>query len=209
LAKKAPRKALLREEQGEQILGLYNTPKFKGVPHMMVLSADGKLIHDEVRGDFRTKDDGKGLSHHVLSEFLKRCSPEHNRSGEGASSEGQRRRSVKVLFICSQNMLRSPTAETVFSVVPGLEVASAGTEPDAGMPVSADLVEWAEIILVMEPRHRRRMQEMFGSELRDKKLVVLGIPDNYEYMDPELIAVLKRLVPPHLRLTPEQLEAMA
>jgi predicted protein tyrosine phosphatase len=53
----------------------------------------------------------------------------------------------------------------------------------------------------MEPVHRQRR---FGPKLRDKRLVVLGIPDNYEYMDPGLIRILKQRVPPHRRLTPTQ-----
>jgi predicted protein tyrosine phosphatase len=116
---------------------------------------------------------------------------------------------MKVLFICSQNCLRSPTAEEVFSSVPGLEVTSAGTDDGAEVVVSGDLVEWADIIVVMEDRHKRRMNEKFGSALRDKKLVVLAIPDNYERMDPALVAILKERVPPHLHLTPEQMAALA
>jgi predicted protein tyrosine phosphatase len=115
---------------------------------------------------------------------------------------------MKVLFICSQNMLRSPTAEEVFSAVPGLEATSAGTDDGAEVVVSGDLVEWADIILVMEDRHKRRMKEKFGKTLRDKKLVVLAIPDNYERMDTELVAILKQRVPPHLHLTPEQQAAL-
>ncbi len=115
---------------------------------------------------------------------------------------------MKVLFVCSQNMLRSPTAEEVFSRVPGLEVTSAGTEADAEEPVSLDLIEWADIILVMETFHRRRLLAMFGTELRDKEPVVLNIRDIYERMDPELVEILKVKVPPYLKLTPEQLAAL-
>jgi len=115
---------------------------------------------------------------------------------------------MKVLFICSQNCLRSPTAEEVFSIVPGLEVTSAGTDDGAEVVVSGDLVDWADIIIVMEDRHKRRMNEKFGSALRDKKLVALAIPDNYERMDPDLVAILKDRVPPHLHLTPEQIAAL-
>ncbi len=115
---------------------------------------------------------------------------------------------MKVLFICSQNMLRSPTAEEVFSRVSGLEVTSAGTDADAEVPVSLDLVEWADIILVMETFHRKRLLSMFGSELRDKQPVVLDIRDVYERMDPELIGILRAKVPPYLKLSPEQMEAL-
>jgi len=103
------------------------------------------------------------------------------------------------------NAMRSPTAEAVFSQISGIEARSAGTEKHAEMPVSAELIEWAEIILVMETRHKRRLQEMFGTALKQKKVVVLGISDLYAYMNPELVTVLKKKVPNHLRLTPEQM----
>ncbi len=115
---------------------------------------------------------------------------------------------MKVLFICSQNMLRSPTAEEVFSVVPGLEVTSAGTADDAEVPVSSDLIEWADTIVVMENYHRNKLLERFKSQLKDKEPIVLRIPDDYERMDPELVALLKEKVPPYLKLTPEQMAAL-
>jgi predicted protein tyrosine phosphatase len=105
---------------------------------------------------------------------------------------------LNVLFICSQNRLRSPTAESVFSGQPGVDVMSAGTNADADNPVSADLVEWADLIFVMEDHHRSKLNAMFGSLLRAKRVIVLGIPDNYNYMDPELVKVLRERVPKHL-----------
>jgi predicted protein tyrosine phosphatase len=105
---------------------------------------------------------------------------------------------LKVLFVCTQNRLRSPTAEAVFSVDPNLEVMSAGTNADADSPVSADLIEWADVIFVMENVHRDKLNRQFGSLLRAKRIVVLGIPDRYRYMDPELIELLRERVPRHL-----------
>jgi len=119
--------------------------------------------------------------------------------------KGLREGVLRVLFICSLNMMRSPTAESVYSQVSGIEAMSAGTEKNAEMPVSAELIEWAEIILVMEARHKKRLQEQFGSALKTKKLAVLEIPDLYGYGNPELVQVLKAKVPKHLRLTPEQM----
>ena len=105
----------------------------------------------------------------------------------------------KVLFICSQNKLRSPTAEQVFSQEPGLEVLSAGTNHDAENPVTPELLEWADRILVMEGEHRSKLQKRFKPHLKGKHIICLGIPDNYDFMDPELIAILRQKVPPHLR----------
>ena len=107
---------------------------------------------------------------------------------------------LKVLFVCSQNQLRSPTAEAVFAGQPGLEVLSAGTNTDAANPICADLIDWADIIFVMEETHRKKLNKMFGSLLREKRLIVLGIPDQYRYMDPDLVEILRKRVPKHLAL---------
>ena len=104
----------------------------------------------------------------------------------------------KILFICSQNKLRSPTAEQVFSETPGLEVLSAGTNNDAVTPLSSELIEWADKIFVMENTHWQKLQKRFRSSLNGKKIICLGIPDDFSYMDPALVAILKKKVPPFL-----------
>jgi len=107
---------------------------------------------------------------------------------------------LRVLFVCSQNRLRSPTAEQVFAGHPGVECTSAGTNNDAENPLTAELVEWAEVIVVMERQHRTKVSKRFRKELGGKRLVCLDIPDNYEFMQPELIELLKaragRFLPP-------------
>ncbi len=105
---------------------------------------------------------------------------------------------MKLLFVCSRNRLRSPTAEAVFSVYEGVAALSAGTNPDAENPVSADLIEWADLVFAMESVHRRRLQKQFGPLLRAKRIVVLGIPDNYKYMQPELVRILEKAIAPYL-----------
>ena len=102
----------------------------------------------------------------------------------------------RVLFVCSRNELRSPTAEQLFSNRPGFEVASAGTDPGAGMPVSAESIEWADVIFVMERAHRSRLQKKFRMHLKNKRMVCLDIPDDFEFMDPALIRILEAKVGP-------------
>ncbi len=97
-----------------------------------------------------------------------------------------------ILFLCSQNKLRSPTAEAVFAGHPSVEVDSAGLNNDAEVPLSAEQVEWADLILVMEKAHRTRLNRKFGAALAGKRVVVLNIPDDYDYMDPALIQLLKQ-----------------
>ena len=104
----------------------------------------------------------------------------------------------KILFVCSQNKLRSPTAEAVFSNAPNLVVRSAGLNNDAEVPLGVEDIEWAEIIFVMEQAQKRKLQKRFKASLKNQKLVILGIPDDYEYMQPELIALLKKKVPQFL-----------
>ena len=78
-----------------------------------------------------------------------------------------------VLFICSQNRLRSPTAEQVFSSYPGIEVAAAGLNYGAETPVTPELVRWAELIFVMEESHRPQLSLKFKPYLQHKQVVCL------------------------------------
>ena len=107
----------------------------------------------------------------------------------------------RVLFVCSRNRLRSPTAERVFAGRPGLEVASAGTAPDADEQVTADLLDWAQLIFVMEKTHRAKLTRRFKAHLRHARIVCLDIPDDYGFMDPSLVALLEERVTPHLQRT--------
>ena len=105
----------------------------------------------------------------------------------------------RVLFICSQNLLRSPTAEEIFSKRAGLEVASAGTDPDATTPVSSELLEWADLIFVMEKAHRTKLSRKFRPYLKNKRIICLDIPDEYGFMDPALVRLLEAKVGRFLR----------
>lgn len=106
---------------------------------------------------------------------------------------------MKVLFVCSRNRRRSPTAEAIFGKLPGVEALSAGTSPDAETQVSGDLIEWADLVFAMESVHRRRLQERFGSLLKAKKIVVLGIQDEFGCMDKVLVRILQDKVGPYLK----------
>ncbi|MEO5772526.1 MAG: low molecular weight protein tyrosine phosphatase family protein [Sphingomicrobium sp.] len=105
-----------------------------------------------------------------------------------------------VLFVCSQNRLRSPTAEQLFAERPGVTVTSAGTNNDAENPLTSDLVRWADIIFVMEKAHRNKLQKRFKADLKEARLICLDIPDEYEFMDEALIRLLRAKVPRHLPL---------
>lgn len=99
---------------------------------------------------------------------------------------------MRILFLCSKNRLRSPTAECVFAELPCIDVDSAGLARDADIRLSDDQVRWADLIFVMERHHRNKLNQRYGHALNGRKVVVLGIPDNYDFMDEELVEILKK-----------------
>jgi predicted protein tyrosine phosphatase len=97
----------------------------------------------------------------------------------------------RALFICTQNRLRSPTAEHVFANWPNVETDSAGLGNDADVPLSSEQIAWANIIFVMEKAHRNRLSRNFRAHLNGKRVICLDIPDDYEYMQAELVRLLE------------------
>jgi hypothetical protein len=55
-------------------------------------------------------------------------------------------------------------------------------------------VDWADVIFVMEKTHRSKLARQFRSHLKGKRVVCLDIPDDYEFMDPELVRLLENRV---------------
>ena len=96
--------------------------------------------------------------------------------------------------------MRSPTTERILSDVPGIEVISAGAAKDAELRVGGDLVQWADIILVMKKVHARKLKDRFKEHLANIPIKVLGIPDNYSYMQKELVELLEKRLPKHLAI---------
>nr|WP_183559656.1 protein tyrosine phosphatase [Paenibacillus endophyticus] len=107
---------------------------------------------------------------------------------------------MHLLFVCSRNKWRSLTAETVFQGVSGHEVRSAGTEDNARIKVNAGHIGWADLIFAMEKKHLRRLQSKFSHELAGKQVVCLHIPDEFEYMNEDLIGLLQSSVSPYVEL---------
>lgn len=107
---------------------------------------------------------------------------------------------MNLLFVCSENRLRSPTAEEVFSEYENVNAIGCGTNADAETPLSGDLVEWADVVLVMEKSHKHKVANRYKELLTGKRLVCLDIPDNYDRMQPELVELLKIKVPKYVRL---------
>jgi predicted protein tyrosine phosphatase len=94
-----------------------------------------------------------------------------------------------LLFICSKNQWRSPTAELLFKSHQLHNARSAGTNDKARIKLNPKLIEWADVVFVMEYKHRDIVKQQFA--LRGKPLLVLNIEDDYQFNDPELVEILK------------------
>ena len=105
-----------------------------------------------------------------------------------------------LLFICSQNKWRSPTAEQLFEDHAHYQARSAGTEGGARVRVTAGHLGWADVIFVMERRHADRLRERFADALAGKPLIILRIPDKYQLGDSRLIALLRTKLAEYLPL---------
>lgn len=107
---------------------------------------------------------------------------------------------TKLLFVCSRNLWRSPTAEALLRDHPRYEARSAGSEAGARIKLTAGHVGWADQIFCMEKKHATRLQARFAPELGEKPLIVLRIPDDYRFMDPILVDLLRTELSAHLDL---------
>ena len=103
-----------------------------------------------------------------------------------------------ILFVCSRNQWRSPTAQKIYQKDERLNVRSGGTSSKAIHTVNTKDITWAETIFVMEYKHKERLKANFARLLKYKKIIVLDIPDEYAYMDEELIEVLRASIEGYL-----------
>ncbi len=102
------------------------------------------------------------------------------------------------LFICSRNKWRSKTAEDLFKDIEHLNVRSAGTSSTARVKVNEKLLEWADIVFVMEKNHKQWLIQRYPLLCADKTIIILDIPDEYEYMNSELVQMLETSLEPYL-----------
>ena len=105
---------------------------------------------------------------------------------------------TKLLFLCSRNQWRSPTAEALFQNHLRYEARSAGTVDRARIKLTAGHVGWADMIFCMEKKHAAVVREKFATELGDKPLIILRVPDDFQFMDPALIELLKSELAAHV-----------
>jgi predicted protein tyrosine phosphatase len=103
---------------------------------------------------------------------------------------------LRVLFLCSRNLWRSPTAERVFGASDELDVRSRGLAASARRRLTAADLTWADVVFVMEESHHDRLLDQYAREVAAKPVHVLDIPDEYRYMDPELVEILESAAGP-------------
>lgn len=115
---------------------------------------------------------------------------------------------TKILFVCSQNKWRSLTAQKICEQVSGCCARSARTEKNARIRVTEGLLGWADLIFVMEKKHSDRLGSKFPASLKGKKVICLQIPDNYRYMEPELVEILQAKLGPYLEMSDNQTSFM-
>jgi len=104
---------------------------------------------------------------------------------------------VRALFICQFNRRRSATAERVFAKDPTLEVRSAGTSDEALVRVNQRMLDWADVVFVMEDDQTRDLQRQFPAHPAMARLVCLEIQDRYHFLDPQLVSLLQERTRPH------------
>ena len=104
----------------------------------------------------------------------------------------------RLLFICSRNQWRSPTAEAIYRDDPRVEVRSAGLSSSARRRVTDQMLLWADLIFVMESKHKSRLHEAFPSISSDLEIQALDIPDDYTFMPPELVQLLRDGIEPFI-----------
>ncbi len=105
---------------------------------------------------------------------------------------------MNVLFVCSRNRWRSLTAEEIFKKKEWLSVRSAGTSPQARVKITEKLMQWADLVFVMEKKHKQLLMDQFPHLCAGKQMIVLDIEDEYSFMDEDLIEILKTSVSPYL-----------
>ena len=106
-----------------------------------------------------------------------------------------------ILFICSRNQWRSSTGEQVWKNHSELNVRSDGTSPRAKQTVNIKDIQWADVIFVMEEKHKNRLKAEFTGRLKYKDIQVLEIPNDYQYMDSDLVKIMQQTVASFLSIS--------
>jgi predicted protein tyrosine phosphatase len=106
---------------------------------------------------------------------------------------------MKLLFICTENTMRSRTAELVYAENGQYQTRSAGISKSAKVRVTPELLHWSDMIFVMEEEQKEFLTRKFKAEIGFREIIVLDISDYYYIMEPELVDLIKTRVDPYLK----------
>jgi protein-tyrosine phosphatase len=179
-----------------EVLQLFGASKPKEIRNYLIQSGGwhnpriniiNKVLTQYLVGQVKLREDGRWeLTQpiEILTPLFRKPSP---------IKEKNMRAKPHILFVCGKNKWRSPTAERIYKNDKRIEVRSAGMSGKSKHPISNDDVEWADIILVMESGYKSWILGLFR-DLSLPKIENLDIPDEYEYMDEELIELIQKRV---------------
>ena len=107
-------------------------------------------------------------------------------------------RASRYLFVCSAGMLRSATAAKV-AIGMGYNARAVGSEEYALIPISVNLIIWADkIFFVNEFNYLGAIDSFYFdsecSRMLKEKSVVWDVDDIYNYNDPILVAKITELL---------------
>ena len=111
---------------------------------------------------------------------------------------------TKILFVCSANVDRSPTAERIYKNKPGMEVKSAGVSLYATTPISAELIQWADVVLCMSKWQKMEIEKRFVIE--NTVIDYLDIEDDYSYMERKLVEIITKKVDAWLKINDSMIQ---
>lgn len=104
-----------------------------------------------------------------------------------------------ILVVCGRNKKRSRTAEHIFKNDDRFNIRSAGLSPKSGRKISENDLNWADLVFVMETEQRGKIWRLYRHlELPD--IEVLNIPDEYDFMNEELVDMLSDSINDTLRM---------
>jgi predicted protein tyrosine phosphatase len=98
---------------------------------------------------------------------------------------------LRILFVCGRNQWRSPTAKRIYRKDPRVTVRLGGVASKSSRTISERDLDWADLVIVMEPRHAARIRANFRARDSFPPMESLDIPDEYQFMDKELIEPIR------------------
>jgi predicted protein tyrosine phosphatase len=157
------------------------------------VNAVNKVLNHDLVGQVKLDEDGKW----VLTQ--EDVVPLAEIKGMPAKKTSRSQHSnPHILFVCGKNQWRSPTAERIYRNDKRIEVRSAGMSGKSKHPISETDIEWADLILVMERGYKSWIVGSFRN-LSLPAIENLDIPDEYQYMDDELITLIEKGVEFHIQ----------